>query len=288
MEGNIIWLASYPKSGNTWLRIFLSNLLNEKDEPADINKLDGGPISSARPIFDNLVGVESGHMTKEEIDFYLPKVHTLRSSLLQQKQFVKSHDAYTFNRVGKPVIPDEATFKAIYLLRNPLDVCVSFAHHSGHSNYDQMLASMANPKNKLAKSKKAQNNQLHQNMGTWSEHVKSWQNGMPDKTLMIRYEDMKHNSVETFSKIVAFAELEHTTAEIEQALEFSSISRLQEQEKEKGFRERMGQAKQFFRKGKTGSWREELTEEQAQKIIEDHREVMEEFGYLDKDGGLVY
>lgn len=48
MSGNIYWLASYPKSGNTWMRILLTNYLRDGDEPADINNLDGGPIASAR------------------------------------------------------------------------------------------------------------------------------------------------------------------------------------------------------------------------------------------------
>ena len=287
-EGKIIWLASYPKSGNTWLRIFLSNLMSGKDEPVDINLLQGGPIASARPVFDELIGIESSHLTKEEIDFYLPKAHSLRASKLTNVQFVKSHDAYTLNESGVPIIPEDATFKAIYLLRNPLDVCVSFAHHAGHSNYTKMLKGMNNPKYVLANSKKSPNNQLHQKMGTWSDHVRSWQNGMPTKTLMIRYEDMKHNSLETFSKIVKFSELEYSQEAIEQALEFSSMSKLQEQEKEKGFRERLAKSKSFFRKGVTGSWRDELTDEQAQLIIEQHKDVMEEFGYLDATGEPIY
>jgi len=52
MKSGIIWLASYPKSGNTWLRIFLTNLRCDGEEPVNINELDGGPIASARALFD--------------------------------------------------------------------------------------------------------------------------------------------------------------------------------------------------------------------------------------------
>ncbi|MEJ2083836.1 MAG: sulfotransferase, partial [Acidobacteriota bacterium] len=35
----IVWLASYPKSGNTWLRAFLMNFLDPGKRPVDINQL---------------------------------------------------------------------------------------------------------------------------------------------------------------------------------------------------------------------------------------------------------
>ncbi|NOZ51459.1 MAG: sulfotransferase domain-containing protein, partial [Chloroflexi bacterium] len=71
----IIWLASYPKSGNTWMRVFLTNYLRDSDEPAEINNLDGGPIASARDIFDRVIGVESSDLTAEEIDRFRPAVY---------------------------------------------------------------------------------------------------------------------------------------------------------------------------------------------------------------------
>ena len=82
-EGNIIWLASYPKSGNTWLRVFLNNLLSEQERPVDINALNKtGPISSARFVFDKMTGIDSADFTPEEIDYYLPYTYILRLSLI--------------------------------------------------------------------------------------------------------------------------------------------------------------------------------------------------------------
>lgn len=286
-EGNIIWLASYPKSGNTWLRIFLNNLLSESDEPIDLNALhETGSISSARRLFDELVGVDSADFTQSEIDYYLPKVHQMRSDQLTEKEFVKTHDAFTKNKDGQWIIPIEATFRAIYLVRNPLDVCVSFAHHSGHTDFDRMIKRMASSKTTLAHSKKGQNNQLHQYMGSWSDHIISWQNLPKDKRLVIRYEDMKLKTQETFTKIVRFAGLTHNEEQIADALDKSKMSRLQKMEDEKGFREKMQKAKRFFRKGIIGSWREELTDAQAQQIVKDHKAIMLQLDYLDIDGNL--
>lgn len=288
-EGNIIWLASYPKSGNTWLRIFLNNLLSESDEPVDINALhETGPISSARGIFDELVGVDSADLTRDEIDYYLPKAHLLRSQQLTEKQFVKTHDAFTKNKQGEWIIPLEATYKVIYLIRNPLDICVSFAHHSGHTDFDKMIRSMSNSKMTLAKSKRGQNNQLHQYMGSWSEHVRSWmQNVPPDKILVIRYEDMKLKTLATFTKIVEFVNLDYQQAQIATALEKSAIGKLQQLEVKKGFQEKMQRANRFFRKGIIGSWRAELDDEQRLTIMKHHQELLIQHNYMEETGVLL-
>ena len=71
---NIIWLASYPKSGNTWFRIFLTNLLQKHTSPANINELTGGPIASSRQLFDELTGIDSSDLTFDEIE----KLDTLK------------------------------------------------------------------------------------------------------------------------------------------------------------------------------------------------------------------
>ncbi len=75
MAHKIVWLASYPKSGNTWLRAFLTNCWYDTETPADVNALLGGPIASARQLFDETVGVEAADLTTEEIDCYRPAVY---------------------------------------------------------------------------------------------------------------------------------------------------------------------------------------------------------------------
>lgn len=287
-EGNIIWLASYPKSGNTWLRIFLNNLLSEQEEPVDINALhETGSISSARGVFDEMMGIDSADLTQAEIDYYLPFVHTMRSEQLTEKQFIKTHDAFTKNKEGKWIIPLEATYKVVYLIRNPLDVCVSFAHHAGHTDFDKTIKSMSSSKTTLAKSKKRQNNQLPQHMGSWSDHVNSWTKNVSNENLLVvRYEDMKQLPQKTFAKIVRFVSLDYTKTQIADALEKSKMDKLQQMEVEKGFGEKMQKSKRFFRKGIIGSWRDDLILEQSQKIINDHSEAMCKYGYLGANGEL--
>ena len=64
----IVWLASYPKSGNTWFRVFLSNLLSKANQPVDINNLFAAPIASNRQLFDEATGLSSSDLTADEMN----------------------------------------------------------------------------------------------------------------------------------------------------------------------------------------------------------------------------
>ena len=134
----IFWLASYPKSGNTWFRIFLTNLLREACAPADINDLKESPYASARAMFDEFTGIEASDLCADEIDRLRPELYRYLADHAEGPFFMKIHDAYTLVADNQPLIPTAASTGALYFIRNPLDVAVSFAHHSGW-DYDTKL-----------------------------------------------------------------------------------------------------------------------------------------------------
>jgi hypothetical protein len=111
------------------LRIFLTNLRREGEEPVNINELDGGPIASARARFDEAAGIESSDFIPEEIDRLRPKVYEQLAAGANETLFFKVHAAYTYTADGWALLPLRATQGAIYLIRNPLDVAVALAHH---------------------------------------------------------------------------------------------------------------------------------------------------------------
>jgi len=284
---DIIWLASYPKSGNTWFRVFLTNLLRDGDSPANINELEQTPIASARGIADNLLGFEASDLTADEIDRLRPEIYIHLAVNSEEQHFMKIHDAYTFTVDNTPLIPSEVTAGALYFIRNPLDVAVSFAHHSGW-DYDTSISRMAKKSFAFCEKPDRLHNQLRQKLLSWSRHVTSWIDDAPFPVCVMRYEDMKLNTFETFERAVRFAELPHTEDQIRKALAFSSFDVVQQQEELEGFKEKSVSSSRFFRKGETGSWREELNEKQALQIVEDHHEIMRRFGYVDDNGGIVY
>jgi len=285
-SGQIIWLASYPKSGNTWFRIFLTNLLRDGDSPASINDLEKTPIASDRSTFDSATGIESSDLSHNEIDNIRPDVYRKLSEEATEPLYMKVHDACTCNTSGELLFPRGASKGAIYIIRNPLDVAVSFAHHSSIT-IDDSIEKICSDSSALCRSTKQLNKQLRQHTGSWQLHATSWlDSGIP--TCLIRYEDMKSAPLETFEKAVHFAGLEKCREQIQKAIDFSSFDELKQQEANNGFKERVGTEQIFFRKGEIGSWREELNEWQAQKIINANRDVMRRFGYLDDNDTPVY
>ncbi len=284
----IVWLASYPKSGNTWFRVFLTNLLRDSDTPANINELETSPIASARDIFDDNMGFEASDLSADEIDLLRPDLYRYIAETAEETPFMKVHDALTDVAENTPMFPRDATGGALYFLRNPLDVAVSFAHHNGNDDYDKSISHMASETFCFCGKDDRLQNQLRQKLLSWSGHVTSWVDGAAFPVCILRYEDMKARPLETFEKAVRFAGLSHTREQIQKALDFSSFESLQEQEEKNSFQEKSQRCKRFFRKGRTGSWREELSEEQAKRIVRDHGEVMRRFGYLDESGKIVY
>lgn len=287
MKRGIIWLASYPKSGNTWFRIFLTNLLQNGDAPANINDLEKTPIASARGIFDEELGFEASDLTADEIDRLRPELYTHLAENKEEQLFMKIHDAYTDVTDCLPLIPQTATDSALYFIRNPLDVAVSFAHHSG-LDYGKAVEKMADPLFAFCSKPDRLHSQLKQKLLSWSNHVLSWVDLAPFPVCVLRYEDMQLKPLETFSRAARFARLQRTPEQIQKALEFSSFEKVQQQEEAKGFKEKSPSSSSFFRKGKIGSWHEELTEEQVRQIVRDHQAVMRRFGYLDEKGEFVY
>lgn len=282
MTGNIYWLASYPKSGNTWMRILLTNYLRNADRPANINNLDGGPIASARQIFDDNVGIEASDLTQDEIERYRPYVYEMMSEQAgidgTAPLFLKVHDAYTYTPEGIPLVSKAATAGVLYLVRNPLDVAVSFTHHNA-GTLERTVRIMGEADFGFVDNPYVLHNQLRQRLLTWSGHVTSWVEEPDLRVLVVRYEDMKADTVGMFTQVIQFCGLDDDPERIAKAVEFSKFEKVQSQEQDRGFGEKMPGAESFFRKGEVGSWRETLSEEQREQLMADHGEMMSRLGY---------
>jgi len=277
----IFWLASYPKSGNTWTRSFLANLLNEQDVEMDINSLHTGNIASSPEWVEDALGIDIGELDHEEIDRLRPQAY-LWIAEHEVSNYHKIHDAYTYLPDGEPLIPAEATRGALCLIRNPLDVAVSYANHSNIS-IDKAVESICNRKHAFCKTVKGKRNQLRQILLTWSGHIESWLDADITR-LVMRYEDMLEQPISSFTSIAQFLDIEASQQEIELALKKSHFDRLREQEEEMGFREKAPKVKHFFRKGIVGDWQSVLTDEQIEKIVSVNRSGMQRMGYLDDQG----
>lgn len=283
---NIVWLVSYPKSGNTWFRIFLANYLKNTTAPVSLEEIDSTPISSNAADFEEVIGLNPFELMPDEVDIYRPVLFLALSEEAEKTGevcFIKAHDAYMHNINGKPLFPDEVSKCTLYFVRNPLDVCVSYANHSA-GKIDKTVKFLLKEDAYLAGEKTGQ---LRQLLMSWKSHIVSWKEQNKIPILIVRYEDMQLKPMETFGSIVRFLELECDEKCLERAIHFSDFKLLQQMEHEKGFREKMQLCKSFFWKGKIGNYREYLSEEQIQRIVEYNYDTMKEFGYIDEEGRLT-
>ncbi|MEA4839526.1 MAG: sulfotransferase domain-containing protein [Bacteroidales bacterium] len=283
---NIVWLASYPKSGNTWFRMFLSNYLKNSSEPLPLEEIESTPIASSAVDFEDIIALNPFELTPDEVDLYRPDLYRVISEEAWKNKeisYKKAHDAYTLNDIGQPLFPEEVSRSAVYFIRNPLDVCVSYANHSA-KEIQKTFAFLLNEEASLAGGK---NGQLRQILGSWKNHVQSWKKQTLIPVHFVRYEDMLQKPVETFGDIVRFLELEYLEERLERAILHSDFKLLQQMEQEKGFNERLQQSKHFFWKGKIGNYRDYLSKDQIDRIVEYNYDTMKEFGYIDESGALT-
>jgi hypothetical protein len=271
---NIIWLASYPKSGNTWFRLFLSALFN--NAKVDINEIDEGHIFSRKHIFEEVLDLNSTLLNNDEIKLLQNKVYKYLSEQTENTLFFKIHDALIFNKANELIIPEANTKCAIYFIRNPLDVAVSFANHNATSIENTILA-MQNDEYTLGSEK---GKQLEQKLLTWSNHYKSWKANVPFPVYVVRYEDMLSDTFNVFKALVNKIGLNYSDEAIKDAIIATKFENLKKQEEEKGFKEKNPDTQKFFNNGTSGTWKNKLTESQIDTIIKTHGEIMKELGYL--------
>jgi len=272
--GGLVWLASYPKSGNTWTRHFLHSLIRSPGKPHDINRMNTlttGDSSADwyRPYLDRPLT----ECSDEQIAAVRSEAQRKIAGSADGLVFVKTHNALV-RHLGAPMIEPSVTAGAIYIVRNPLDVAISYAHFMG-GTIDGAIAQMNTTRAMIPTSAKG----AYQVYGSWSEHVLSWTRQKMRQLHVMRYEDMLERPEDTFGKLATFLRLAPTRGELREAIEASSFDKLREQEDEAGFREKPEKAERFFREGRADQWREVLSAAQIEAITSINREQMERFGY---------
>ena len=272
------WLASYPKSGNTWLRLALASL-SKGGQNLDFRSSElFAPIACDRAAMDEVADVDSAALTLAEEEAARPAFFRLEAAWLGKPQLRKVHHAWTRTAAGEPLFPPDVTASAVYVIRDPRDVAISLAHHHG-SSIDAAIAFMDDPAAMLAGGSGYGSPQLRQRLLTWSDHARSWL-ASPIQPLLVRFEDMLDTPANSLERVARHLRWNPSASAIAGAVEATRFDALQAQEERHGFRERTRAEVPFFRRGLAGGWRDSLTPAQRQRIEASHGEAMAMFGYL--------
>jgi hypothetical protein len=273
--GKIVWLASYPKSGNTWLRAFLHNYITQPATPHSINRLHELSASECNAVFFRKYDARPASLyATRDVQKMRPLVHEDLTKLHDDLVFIKTHTAHVdFHDV--PLCTPAVTAGAIYIVRDPRDVAISYSAYTGLS-IDEVIGFMGEPN----AANRSTDTQVFEFLSSWSNHVASWMG--QKKTLVVRYEDLLAEPETTFGKVVRFLGDDDPAPErLQRAIEFSSFDALATQEAVDGYAANAPtSASAFFRQGRAGQWRDVLSAAQIGRIETDHATMMTRFGYL--------
>ena len=273
--GGIIWLASYPKSGNTWTRAFLHNFIKQSDSAYNINEMNALSTSdNGLHWYEQVLGKPVKEATHEEINKARPLAHKLIHDESEGFIFLKTHNALV-NHDGIPLHTPQFTAGAVYIARNPLDVAISYSFHMDMT-IDEIIAVMVEQGYLFPTNEKS----VFQIQGSWSEHAYSWTRRENPSMFVMRYEDMLNRPFDVFGDLVEFLHLPRDALRLRNAIELSSFKNLREMEEKEGFRERPKHTEKFFREGRADQWKVTLSVNQIKRIVKEHSEQMDRYGYL--------
>lgn len=275
----IVWLASFPKSGNTWARALLANYMLADDKPVAINRLSDLALSDAtlKP-YEMAAGRPLAGASLADIMPLKAKAHEIIAKSRPGMTLAKTHSALRMLH-GHPTITPASTAAAIYVIRNPLDVTLSYADHYGHTAADSVDA-MASP----SLFTEGRTDRAPEYLGDWSSHVRGWTEAKGLANIVVRYEDMEADAGRELRRILEFLRIPADDAKVARAVEHSSFKALSTQETLTGFRERSRNQKRFFRAGRSGQWRDDLAPKLVEKVVAAHAAMMRAHGYLDEAG----
>jgi hypothetical protein len=275
--GYIYWIASYPKSGNTWMRAFLTALVTGA-ESDDLNLLQEiAPDENSGRYFQPYMSTPIEKASLVELASARPKAHRAMAAAADNFLFLKTHSLLGVH-LGTPTITTDVTAGAIYIIRNPLDVAISYAAFRNRS-VDETIPLMNQSGRVLTRPMYGS----YEVAGSWTEHVETWTHKPHQRLLAVRYEDMLDDPQASFRRVTSFLQMRVDDELMAKAIERTSFSSLKAAEEKGDFKERPKGTERFFRSGKHGQWREALTGEQISKIVRACERPMKRFGYWEPD-----
>jgi len=268
----IIWIASYPKSGNTWLRLLISNYLWSNDSNL-FNNLRYIQRFPDKKFFEGII--EEDELKKDDMKIFNHFISAQEKiNLNNELNILKTHN-FAGTMFGNPFTNSENSCGAIYIIRDPRSVVVSHAYHHGY-DFEKSTNRI------LDKTVIAVNNGYLEARLSWGVHYLSWKKINIPK-IILRYEDLINDPFDNFLQILEFIKqfkkVDIDKNKINEVIGKCTFQKVSESEKNFGFIEKKGK-ENFFRKGLVDEWKSVLKKDLIQKIEKEFYNEMKELKYL--------
>ena len=276
----IFWLASYPKSGNTWIRTFISTYYFTNKDTFDFSYLKNIKQFPHERFFEKNIkdissAIESWNEAQKQIN------------IKNQIIFLKTHSALA--KINNfPFTSKENSIAGIYIVRDPRNIITSLSNHY-QLNFGQALEFMTNTKKYLINKNNINNFANFTFLSSWSEHYKSWKNNKQFEIFFLKYEDLEKNPLETFKKIILFIKKILNKKEkinidkVKKIIDSISFDKLKKDESEIGFPEAVENENKkkinFFYLGKENKWNKILSNDQINLLNEKFRDDLKILDY---------
>ena len=277
----IVWLASYPKSGNTWVRLFLNTLLFGKDGNVDINDIKIKQF----PLKENFSGLTDNI---DDVNEFVKNCNLAQTkiNLDNEIKFLKTHHAlwkngnYSFTGL-------ENTLGVIHIIRDPRNVITSVLNHFNRDNYIHALEFMKDPLQCIGIKGGKSGKDLMTIISSWGNHYNSWKK-FDKNNLLIKYENLINDPEKEFVKLCNFIEsisgLKFEKKLILKVIENCEFYNLKKQETSNGFLEgttdKANIKNKFFNLGPENDWKKILNKKIKDEIEILFEKEMMDAGYL--------
>ena len=279
----IIWLASYPKSGNTWVRSIISSLLYSNDGNFNFELMLKVSQFPEKKYFKDFVN-DFGNFNEIKESWISAQD---KINLDNQIKILKTHQGkYT---VGKNSFTnDQNTLATIYIVRDPRTLISSISNHYTLP-IDSVCDFLTTPQI-IGNTKKWEDKETGMQclLGKWNDHYRSWTRNK-NNFLLIKYEDLIQNPENELEKIINFLkkylDVKTNDNKNKKILETTSFKNLKEMEQKGLFKENVLNKKDnskvnFFHLGPANNWKDTLNEDVKNKIEKNFYNEMKELGYL--------
>ena len=276
----IIWIASYPKSGNTYLRSFISSYYFSKKGKFNfellMNILQFPSVKFAKKNLNSEIEASNNWIYNQNQFFSGDNVH-----------FIKTHNSLDQYK-GYSFTTKNLTLGGIYIVRDPRNIITSMTHHYSLT-YEQAYKKLIDENATLLEKSRDGDYSNFTFLGSWSSHFKSWKNSKDFKILFVKYEDLENNKYDTFKKIVQFInDLKNDKSSLNEKKFLNSVnstnfSNLRNKEEIDGFDEsvnsKSGERKRFFNLGFNNRWQKILPKNILTKINNNLQSDLNDLGY---------